>query len=42
MLGLEILVLCLLCGALTHSQPTECSSECYETEPLLLHVLLIY
>ncbi|KAE8277391.1 Collagen alpha-2(VI) chain Precursor [Larimichthys crocea] len=30
MLGLEILVLCLLCGALTHSQPTECSkkSEC--------------
>ncbi|XP_019112814.1 collagen alpha-2(VI) chain isoform X2 [Larimichthys crocea] len=30
MLGLEVLVLCLLCGALTHSQPTECSkkSEC--------------
>uniref|UniRef100_A0A8C4IEB1 Collagen alpha-2(VI) chain n=1 Tax=Dicentrarchus labrax TaxID=13489 RepID=A0A8C4IEB1_DICLA len=33
MLGLEVIVLCLLFGALTHGQLTECSSECHELNP---------
>lgn len=36
MLGLEVIVLCLLFGALTHGQTTECQSECHKSEPLLL------
>lgn len=32
MLGLEVFVFCLLFGALTHSQQTECVSECRDTE----------
>lgn len=37
MLGLEVAALCLLLGALTHGQPTDCSSECHKSEPLLPH-----
>lgn len=36
MLRLEVIVLCLLFGALTHSQGPECISECHQTEPLWL------
>lgn len=35
MLGLEVFVICLLFGALTHGQTTECSSKCRETETQL-------
>lgn len=37
MLGLEVAVLFLLFGALTHSQSTDCLSKCRKTESLLLH-----
>lgn len=34
MLRLEVIALCLLFGALTHSQVPRCTSECHQTEPL--------
>lgn len=36
MLRLEVIVLCLLFGALTHSQTPDCTSECYQAGRLLL------